>query len=296
MLTETPLETSVRTQLQALEGFDFQDAIVRLKWLIHGVDGFQDLRRVKDGGCDGIILSERRAIACYGPNETTPKKLAKKVTNDHVSYVNNWAARYPQWRVYLNRNPGPDDEKLVSTLHPGADIHGAARIMEHFRNLEWGKKVEFARLLRVDEQLIARDFLRPLLDDLAQERVVGDVLEYRKKAPEIAEKIRANYLPDEIENEIRLNGYTFEQQATAMELLESYDDRDLSRIKATILSHFQEGRATPGPSFRDKIESLIARYGFLYAPNGDHGLQLAIRGLVFHLFAQCLIGAHPLEN
>ncbi|WP_029889547.1 hypothetical protein [Polycyclovorans algicola] len=289
----TPLETQVRVQLRSLMGFDFQNAIVLLLYLVHDTQGFQDLRKVRDGGCDGLIESEKRAIACYGPDEAKLKKLKTKVESDYAAYAAKWRTQYPQWRVYINRDPSAEETLLVQGLHTDGQLWGVMRVMEAASNLPWHKRVRFYRSLKIDEDLIGRDFLRPIIDDLMAERVEGDVGEYRKRAPDIERKIRANYSPAEVELELKSNELTFEQQAAAMALLTACSETDLNRIKATVVEHYKQTPA--GATFGERIDALVQRYRQRYNAGDDDGLTLCIRGFVLWLFAQCLLGAEPSE-
>ena len=291
MLNKSPLEVQLRAQVRALRGADFQQFVVHWMFAVHGVDGFQDIREMKDQGCDGLILRERCSIACYGPDHKEFKKLQKKVKSDHASYSKNWKCDYPNWRVFINRDPSPDETKLVRRLHPNADLWGVERILEAMRDLPQHRRVPLCRLLGVDEALIGRDFLKPLLEDLVADRVTTDLVDYRKRAPDIERKIRANYSESEVQTAIDLAVLTVEQQAAAQAALTAYDETDISRIKSRVLQDFA---MTPSSaSFADRLRTLEGLYGAKYNSEEDDGLRAQILGLMLMLFAQCLFGRPP---
>ena len=290
----SPLETQLRIQLRSLKGFDFQAAVVFLQQLLHGTEGFQDLRPVRDGGCDGLIEDEKWAIACYGPEEARFRKFKTKVDSDYNAYAGKWRATYPNWRVYINRDPSPEETLLVKELHKDGQLWGVVRLMESVANLLWYQRVRFYRYLNIDDDLIGRDFLRPILEDLVAERVEGDAGEYRKRAPDIERKIIANYSADEVELELKSNELTFEQQAAAMALLSAFGETDLNRIKATVVERYKQMPASS--TFGERIDGLVRHYCSKYNAGDDDGLTLCIRGLVLWLFAQCLLGREPQES
>lgn len=294
MLISTPLETHVRAQLLALRGNDFQDFIVKLLFLVHGTDGFQDLRRTGDQGSDGLIRSEQRSVACYGPDEKKFAAFKKKIDGDYAAYKKNWLATHPHWRVYINRDPSPEETRLVGRLHKDGQLWGVTSVMETIRSLPWHQSITLFRILQIDESLIGRDFLQPMLSDLVSERVDGDAGEYGKRAPEIEAKIRANYAEHEIDEAIGLATLTFEQQAAADAALKGYDDSDLNRIKLRVKSDFSSTPSTA--SFGDRFNALMQRYVDQYNAGNDDGLTFYIRGLVTVLFAQCIFGVKPRDE
>lgn len=286
----TPLQTQVLTQLAALRGFDFQQAIVELMYLVHTPDGFQDLRQVRDGGCDGLVVSEKRSIACYGPEDRALSTFRKKLKHDYANYAKTWRETYPQWRVYINRQASPEEIKLVEGLQGGADLWGLQRIAQTIEQLPWDRRLKLYRFLRIEDALIGRDFLRPLLNDLVAMKVVVDTVSYQRRAPDIALKIKANFAEDEAAAIDRLVSLTFEQQAAAEAALTAYDETDLTRIKTRILTDFDQ---VPGVRFGDRLRGLLKQYVTKYNPGEDDGLNQYIQALLYLLFAQCLMGSPP---
>lgn len=291
MALVSPLEAQVRAQLRELRGDDFQEFIVRLMFLVHGTADFKGLRRTKDQGSDGLIASEACSIACYGPEDKRFAAFKKKIEGDHAAYAKNWSAHYPNWRVYLNRDPSPEETKLVAKLHKDAQLHGLESIVNDISHLPWPRRLGLYQFLQIDDSLIGRDFLRPVLDDLVSERIDGDVGNYRMKAPEIEAKVRVNFTAEDVDYFLQLAQLTVEQQAAADAALKAYDETDLNRIKLRVKMDFDN---TPSSaSFADRFKSLKHKYADRYNAGNDDGLSAYIHGLVTVLFAQCIFGVRP---
>lgn len=291
MAIEKPLDAQVRAQLQQLKGDDFQDFVARLQFALHGVHGFQALRRTHDKGSDGLITDVGCSIACYGPDDKTFKAFKKKVTGDYKSYAEHWKAAFPKWRVYINREPSPDELNLVAGLHPGALLFGVSSIMEELRALPWSKKLPLYAFLQIDSALIGRDFLQPILDDLISERIQSVAGNYDHLAPDFEAKLRVNYTPEEVDSAIALAQLTLDQQAAADAALSAYDDIELSRIKSRVALDFDQTAAIP--SFSARVAHLKMQYDQKYNFGQDDGMRIYIHGLLMVLFAQCIFGVRP---
>ena len=118
----TPLRNRFEMQLKSLTGFDFQDVAVKIFQLKYGVTGFTDIRPQKDKGCDGIVESEKRVIACFGPKETpnTNKRqqdFEDKANGDFQQYKSYWQAQYPNWSIVINHKIDPHYDKIVKGLY-----------------------------------------------------------------------------------------------------------------------------------------------------------------------------------
>lgn len=287
---KTPIEVQTDSQLKSLLGNDFQEFIIKLLFSVHGVDVFQDLRNTKDQGSDGLICPDV-SIACYGPEVKEFSSFKKKISGDYGKYLKNWSKRYPKWRIYMNRDPSPKEIQLVESFSNECQIWGPRRVKEDLEGLPWNKKYRLYQMLRIDEAIIGRDFLKPIFEDLMTDRFQGNPIRYKEKAPDIEAKIKANYSLREIEEEISLMTLTFEQQATVEEILQTYDENELNRIKGTVLSQFNLIPLTP--PFGDRIKTLCRTYEAKYNTGSDDGLSLYIRGFIFVLFAQCLMGISP---
>lgn len=291
MAIEKPLDAQVRAQLQQLKGDDFQDFIARLQFATHGVQGFQALRRTHDKGSDGLVTHLGCSIACYGPEDKTFKAFKKKIAGDYRSYAANWKAKYPKWRVYINREPSPDELNLVVGLHSGACLFGVSSIMEELRALPWSQKLPLYAFLQIDSALIGRDFLQPILDDLVSERIQSVAGKYDHLAPDFEVKLRLNYAPAEVDGAIALAQLTLDQQAAADAALSAYEDIELTRIKSRVAMDFAQTAAIP--SFSGRVEQLKTQYDAKYNSGQDDGMRTYIHGLLMVLFAQCIFGVRP---
>jgi hypothetical protein len=229
-----------------------------------------------------------------GPEHRTLKKLRTKLSDDYALYAKHWHDRYPNWRVYINRQVSPEEIKLVDQLHAGGELWGLQRIVQVVERLPFPKLRNFCRLLQIDDAFVARDFLVPLLDDLVATKVTVDSVSYRNRAPDIALKIRENYPEPDVATVDTLFELTVEQQHVAETALAAYDETDLTKIKTRIVTDF--AAVTGVPLFRDRIRLLLGHYVAKYNSGGDDGLTQYIQGLLFLLFTQCLIGQAPKEG
>ncbi|MCW5115583.1 hypothetical protein B7L17_002055 [Burkholderia cenocepacia] len=122
MLPRSYLDNTLRTQIANLQGFDFQDFVTDMLFVIHGAKNFTNLRPVRDGGCDGLITSEGTAVACYAPGTETFSKWKKKVAGDYALYKKRWAPEFPDWRFFINHEPGPNHLELAKQLHGSSGV------------------------------------------------------------------------------------------------------------------------------------------------------------------------------
>jgi len=281
----------MRTQIENLQGFDFQEFITGILFVVYGADNFTNLRPVRDGGCDGLITKEHTAIACYGPGNPTQSKWKKKVEEDYSHYVARWAPEYPEWRLYVNREPGPNHCALVQDLHGDSGATwGLGRICAFIEEQAFGRRMIIYKALGLPADLYARHFVQMLLTDLMSRRDDKIDVRYAQQAPDPTEKIRINFPEDRCDEMIQLMHVTLNQQMEVDEALRGFDTGDIGLLKTRIITDFG---ATSAPTLGERLLSLARTYGYKYNVDEDDGLHAYIQGLLFHVFSQCLIGKDP---
>lgn len=291
MLNRSYLENTLRTQIENLQGFDFQDFVTDMLFVVHGAKNFTNLRPVRDGGCDGLIVSERTAVACYAPGTETFTKWKKKVSGDYASYQKRWASEFPKWRFFMNSDPGPNHLALASQLHGDSGATwGLSRIHTLINELAFGKRAQIYKKLRVPQNAYSRHFINTLLDDLIARKEENIDVRYASQAPDPTEKIRTNFRADRVAEAVQLMEMTFDQQMDVAEVLSGFDSDDMNLLKIRIVSDYA---FVDGPTDGDRLFTLAKSYGHKYNVDEDDGLQAYIHALLFHVFSQCLIGKEP---
>lgn len=269
----------------------YQKFVVNMLFLVHGTDGFTNLREVRDGGCDGILIKEACAIACYGPGKGKFAKERKKISDDYQSYKTRWFADFPNWRLFINHEPGPDHLALAATLHGAGDVvWGATRQCELIKQLNCGLRKEICGLLNIPGDVVARDFVQSLLDDLTSGRVQGNVIRYAKLAPDLERKIRANYGQGEVDAALRMAELTLEQQAEVAQAISNLTTRDTDVLKMRVLTDFSSAL---GQTFAERLGTVQRLYAARYNAGNDDEILGYIHALLIHVFAQCLFGLEP---
>ena len=162
----SPLQNKFKIQIEALTGFDFQDFIVELFLLKYGSTGFTALRKKKDKGCDGIIISEQQVIACYCPVDNDQKKFDKKAEEDFDDFKNNWQSSFPNWMFVVNHEVKPTQVNKIESLKKETPLVGIKGILSIIDELDEFQKRKLAKYLNIDGEFLAKDFLKEILDDL----------------------------------------------------------------------------------------------------------------------------------
>ncbi len=277
------LENQFRTQIKNLYGFEFQGFIIKLYLLKFGSNGFVSIRDTKDKGSDGFVISESRSISCYGPKTYSPKEAIKKIKDDFQEYANNWKSNYSNWSFIVNHELTPDEISTVSKLKQDAIPIGLTQIVNLIMNeLNNFQRKEIGKYLKIDNQYLASDFIKELLDDLLKESAQVIAMPF-KNAPYIPNKIELNFLSedrDTITNSFLLANENF---SLIENTLNSFDDGEIQKIKSKVILDFniQTG------SFKEKLYSIIERYSSKY---DDDEYSLLINSLLLYIFEQCLIG------
>lgn len=287
-----PLQSSVRTQLKALVGFQFQDFVVLFQFKKHGLGGFVDMRPVKDDGCDGIILGDGCVIACYAPEKYRKADYVRKVKSDHGKYIEKYCNDYPRWRLYVNHDPTPDDLKLAKGLGDHVDAPwGVERLLEAITELPWGAQIVLYRQLGVDEDLIGRDYIRSILDDQLKELRTQSSVPSKDLAPNIPGKINLN-IPEQYRQEFERHlQATVASQLDVREILNAFDEREIEKVKSKVIRDF--GSTFADGDFLNRYRRMQQRYNDKYNPADDDDLAHHIDAILGYMFCMCLIGDEP---
>ncbi|MEX2567140.1 MAG: hypothetical protein WD431_14445 [Cyclobacteriaceae bacterium] len=292
----TPLQNRFETQLRSLTGFDFQDMVIKIFQMKYGETGFTDIRPQKDKGNDGIVESEKRIIACYGPEETQntakrQKDFEAKAKGDFEQYKTHWETQYPKWSIVINHKIDPQYDKIVKELSSNGTVIGLSQLLTIIDNLKNYQKRQLGSYLKIDKELFATDFLGEILEDMLKEdEDLTITTPYQPKGIiEIGEKILNNFNKEEIDEvkseyeSILLEGI-FNQ---VNNLLYGYEDSEIVKIKRRIIydyTHKSNG------NFNGRLEQLTNLYLEKYSSERDDDYLYYVRGLLLYLFEQCLIG------
>ena len=282
----SPLQNKFKIQIEALTGFDFQDFIVELFLFKYGSTGFTVLRKKKDKGCDGIIVSEQQVIACYGPVDNDQKKFDKKAEEDFDDFKNNWQSKFSNWMFVVNYEVKPAQINKIESLKKGTPLVGIKQILSIIDELDGFQKRKLAKYLNIDREFLAKDFLKEILDDLLK---YSNSVEPRKvyhKPIYIVNKVKLNFASEDVQ--LALNEYNIlaEYFSDIQDLINGYEDDDIDKIKHRIVYDYS---LTNG-NYKARLNSLTNLYLGRYSSDGDDEYRFYARALLIYIFEQCLIG------
>jgi hypothetical protein len=292
-----PLQNMFKLQLKSFTGFEFQDAVVKVFLYKYGETDFTVMRHQKDKGCDGIIESEKRVIACFGPETTqdTRKRhndFSKKVNSDFELYKTNWQANYPNWTVVINHEIDPEYDRIVKKLSPRAQIFGLEQLLFMVDNLNSYQKHQLGKLFDIPKEFLSFDYLQDFLENIlrkSESEYYNENIKYDKdKLINAIEKIELNYDRADVQDAINEFNFLFEEGCLKLvsDVMSIYEDEAITRMKYKILSDYNN---TNG-DFKKRLEQLFNLYLQKYSSIGDDDYSLYIRAVLITLFEQCLIG------
>ncbi len=281
----SPLQNKFKIQIETLTGFDFQDFIAELFLLKYGSTGFTVLRKKKDKGCDGIIVSEKQIIACYGPVDNDQKKFDKKADEDFEDFKNHWQSKFPNWLFVVNHEVKPAQVNKIESLKEGTPLVGIKGILSIIDELDGFHKRKLAKYLNIDGEFLAKDFLKEIFDDLLKN---SNSVEPRKeyyKPIYITDKVKLNF--DEVDIQVVLDEYDIvaEYFRDIQDLIYGYEDDDIDKIKHKVVFDYS---LTNGV-FKDRFNSLSILYMSKYSADDDE-YRFYVRAFLIYIFEQCLIG------
>jgi len=282
-----PLQNRFKLQIEALGGFDFQDFVVELFLLKHGSTNFTVLRKKKDKGCDGVIVSDKRVIACYGPVENNQKKFDKKADEDFEDFVNNWQSQFPNWMFVVNHDVTPAQISKIEKLKKETPLIGIKNILSIISELDNYKKRKLAKYLNIEADFIAKDYLREILDDLLKNSSSDEPRKAYLKPVYFTDKVKLNFNASDVQGILIEYGLVAEYFADIEGLINGYEDDEIDRIKHRIITDFAQ---TQG-KLKGRLGTLTKQYLAKYSSDADDDYKFYIRALLIYIFEQCLIGS-----
>lgn len=293
------LQKVLELQIASLYGTGFQRFINHLLRIKYGSEHVVSLRDSGDEGADGLILDDMCCcVACYGPDAKKPPKIAaaiKKIADDYEKYQKFWQKDFPLWRFYINHEIAPQYFKKVESFGAHCRIFGCSNICADINNLPYAKILPLLRSLNIDEDLIGRDLLRDMFDDLLQGKIPTPTNRETYQAPNIDNKIKVNSNDvDETASFHNLFIITVEQQNAVEWLLKEYDNDDISAIKLRAQQYYNTFMQFKVSGYA-KIVLMIEKLNERYNQGNDDGMNLYITAFTIYLFAQCLLGRPSTE-
>ena len=281
-----PLRNIFELQIKSLRGFEFQDFVTELFLLKYGESGFIPPRQVKDKGCDGIILSENRSVACHAPGNYNYRDFAAKINSDFEAYQIYWEKDYPNWMFITNQEVSPDLITKINELKKNTPLLGVKNIISIIEALDNYKRRRLGKYLRIEPDYFARDYLEEILEDLLKDTETGDENVCYSKPPYMPDKININYEKEDIEGALHEYEIVTDYFKRIEELLQGYGDNGLARIKFKIINDFNEKSG----SFKEKLKKQTRQYLEKYSKEQDDDYLFYIRAILINIFEQCLIG------
>lgn len=299
------LRAQLRAAIQDCTGESFQSLIIELMRSRYGIENVQDIRSQHDQGADCLIREQGACIACYGWKGDTARDRRKrtqafnhKLQSDYKKYQSNWQASYPKWWFCINSEPSPNEIQAIDRLATPknrCELFGLERLIALIDELPSGKQYHIFRLLEIDSELIGRDFLKNLFNDLLNIDSVGPSVHYPSSAPNITAKLILNCPEESARMQIQVLLRNFWQEQLSIEnLLAIYDETELEAIKKRVIRDFNSFIGVT--DFSTQFQLLIQKYTAQYDSSEDDIAQNYITGFVGYLFTQCLIGESPLAE
>jgi len=293
---KTPLQNLFEIQVKALTGFNFQDFVVKVFQYKYGETAFTDIRPQKDKGNDGIIETEKRVIACYGPEETQntskrQKDFAKKAKADYLQYQLHWEMNYPNWSIVINHKIDPNYDSIVKKMSTKATVIGISQLLVIIDNLKNYQRRKLGLYLNIGKEYLASEYLQHFLDDLLNETTTpSSNIKYDLKSHvSLSLKFKLNFN----DNDLSEANIEYEHLAESgglknvENLFSAYDDEEIDKMKNRIIydfCHLTKGK------FKHRLQQLTEHYLTRYSVDKDDDYLYLIRAVLIYLFEQCLLG------
>lgn len=282
-----PLHNIFKIQIEALNGFDFQDFVVKLFLLKYGPTNFTVLRKVKDKGCDGVIVTEKTVIACYGPEKNNQTKFDKKAEEDFEDFTNNWQTQFPNWMFVVNHDVTPAQIAKIESLKKTTPLIGIKNILAIIEELDNYKKRKLAKYLKIENDFIAKDYLQEILEDLLKNSASDEPRKAYAKPIYFADKVKLNFDTADVEDVFEEYDLIYGYFSDIEGLISGYEDDEIDRIKYKIVTDFAQTKG----EFKERFESQTNLYLAKYSGGPDDDYKFYVRALLIYIFEQCLIGS-----
>jgi len=292
------LKNAFIIQIKSKQGFDFEDFIDELYLLKYGADDYVPIRRGKDKGNDGTIISERKILACYAPEKYSKTSFERKVLGntsekgDFPKYIENWKTEFGNWEMLVNHEVSPDQLKIIDDLDGDTSIKGITQLITIIENdLPKSKVRKLAVYLGISDYF-KQDYIREILDDLlSKPSGIDNPIEYLRPMY-IGDKIKLNFKEEELDNIDSEFDVVFDDFNIIAGILKGYIDDENKTIKWRIINDF--GKLSG--SFKEKLDSLTDSYTREYANIDDDEYKRYVKTVLLYMFEQCFIGKKTNEE
>jgi hypothetical protein len=288
---ELLLKNAFKTQIENKREFDFEDFIDELFLLKYGADNYLPIRRVRDNGNDGTIISERKILACYAPKKYVRKDFEVKVlgsntiTGDFEKYKSEWESNFPNWEMLVNHDVAPEQLTIIDNLDGNTSIKGIKQIISIIEDLPRAKLRKLAKFLEIDSFII-QDYIRDILNDLLTNSIVNEEIIKYKHAPYIPKKIEINYNEEDVDGALSEFQEISQNFNIVENILVGYEDDEKGKIKYRVIEDFNKLSG----SFKEKLSNLTVQYTEKYGNINDDDYRFYVKTILLYMFEQCLIG------
>lgn len=288
---EKLLRNAFIVQIESKREFDFEDFIDELFLLKYGADNYLPIRRVRDNGNDGTIISERKILACYAPKKYVRKDFEVKVLGsntikgDFEKYKSEWESNFPNWEMLINHDVAPEQLTIIDNLDGNTSIKGIKQIISIIEDLPRAKLRKLAKFLEI-ESFIIQDYIRDILNDLLTNSIANEEIIKYKHAPYVPKKIEINYNEEDVDGALS-EFIEISQNFNIVEtILVGYEDDEKGKIKFRVIDDFNKLSG----SFKEKLNNLTIQYTERYGNIEDDDYHFYVKTILLYMFEQCLIG------
>ncbi len=290
---DTLLKNAFKMQIQSKEGFEFEEFIDELLLLKYGVDNYTPIRRIKDKGNDGTILSEQKILACYAPRKYSKADFETKVLGaknkegDFEKYQKNWKTEFPHWEIYVNHEVAPEQLTLIQGLDGNTSIKGIDQILMIIDELASNKKRKLASYLGI-ENFFIQDYIQDIINDLLNATGIEDnILHFdRKTLVPPQKKIELNFEQEDWDGMNSEMLLVMEEFNTIANILSGYEVDEINTLKRRIINDYNKLSG----NFKERLYSLTEQYTREYGNLKDDEYGKCVKSLLLYMFEQCLIG------
>lgn len=272
----------LKSHLLAQKATAFQDALDKINSVIFGAS-FTQVKQKHDGGCDGIIEGVM-VLAAYAPEKPNLYAFKKKIAEDHASYLENWKATHPKWKVIINGELTASMIQFVKGLEAEAHIVGIDGLIDEVRKQPWSKKNLIFKALGIPDHFLTNDVFGTIMEDLIQ--LSGDQpghLPYSRPTY-VSTKIELNLEPSNID--------AFEEEYAdclrffhvLQAVIRSHTPDHVFSLRSKIRNEYMKYSGTFSQRMTNMVESLCG------AKFSDDYYKSNVRVVLIYFFEQCLFG------
>ena len=280
-------------QIQSKEGFEFEEFIDELFLLKYGVGNYTPIRRIRDKGNDGTILTEQKILACYAPRKYNKADFETKVIGaknkegDFEKYQKNWKTKFPNWEMYVNHEVAPEQLILIHGLDGNTSIKGIAQILSIIDDLTSSKKRKLASYLEI-ENFFIQDYFQEIINDLLNASNVEDIALHFDKRTLVPpqKKIEVNFEQEDWDGMNSEMILVMEEFTTINNILSGYNDDEINVLKRRVINDYNKLSG----SFKERLYNLTDQYAREYGNPKDDEYAKCVKSVLLYMFEQCLIG------